>query len=73
MQNHRVVEVDSHKHLGVVLSSDCSWHQHIKYITDKAWNRNNIMRKLKFKLEINLNPLKLYIFHLLDRYSNMVI
>ena len=26
MQNHKVVEVDSHKHLGVVLSSDCSWH-----------------------------------------------
>ena len=51
MQNHKVVEVDSHKHLGVVLSSDCSWHQHIKYITDKAWNRINIMRKLKFKLD----------------------
>ena len=50
MQNHKVVEVVSHKHLGVVLSSDCSWHQHIKYITDKAWNRINIMRKLKFKL-----------------------
>ena len=51
MQNHRVVEVHSHKHLGVVLSSDCSWHQHVKYITDKAWNRINIMRKLKFKLD----------------------
>ena len=51
MQNHKVVEVDSHKHLCVELSSDCSWHQHIKYITDKAWNRINIMRKLKFKLD----------------------
>ena len=50
MQNHKEVEVDSHKHLGVVLPSDCSWHQHIKHITDKAWNRINIMRKLKFKL-----------------------
>ena len=51
MQNHKVVEVDSHKHLGVFLSSDCSWHQHIKYITDKALDRINIMRKLKFKLD----------------------
>ena len=36
MKNHKVVEVDSHKHLGIGLSNDCSWHQHIKYITDKA-------------------------------------
>ena len=72
MQNHKVVEVDSHKYLGVVLSSDCSWHQHIKYITDKAWNRINIMRKLKFIL--NRKSLEIiYILHLLDRYSNMAI
>ncbi|MCW4344426.1 MAG: reverse transcriptase domain-containing protein [Candidatus Thiodiazotropha endolucinida] len=51
MQNQKIIEVDSHKHVGIVLSNDCSWHQHIKYITDKAWNRINIMRKLKFKLD----------------------
>ena len=41
----------SHKHLGLVLSNDCTWHQHIDYITKQAWNRINIMRKLKFKLD----------------------
>ena len=29
MQNHQITEVDSHKHLGIFLSSDCTWHQHI--------------------------------------------
>ena len=51
MQNHQISEVDSHKHLGLYLSNDCTWHQHIKYITDKAWIRINIMRKLKFILD----------------------
>ena len=45
-----IPEVSSHKHLGVFLSNDCKWHIHIKYITDKAWCRINIMRKLRFKL-----------------------
>ena len=51
MQNHKVVEFEPHKHLDSVLSSDCSWHQHIKSITDKAWKRINIIRKFKFKLD----------------------
>ena len=51
MQNQHIAEVETHKHLGLYLSSDCSWHQHIKYITDRAWGRINIMRKLKFKLD----------------------
>ncbi|MCG8079340.1 MAG: hypothetical protein JAY75_24360, partial [Candidatus Thiodiazotropha taylori] len=32
-------------------SSDCTWHHHINYITEKAWTRINVMRKLKFKLD----------------------
>ena len=51
MQNHQVSEVEFHKHLGLYFSNDCSWHQHIKYITDKAWNIINTMRKLKFRLD----------------------
>ena len=51
MENQQIVEVESHKHLGVILSADCTWHKHIKYITDKAWVRINIMRRLKFKLD----------------------
>ena len=51
MQNHQVTEVESHKHLGIHFASDCTWHQHIDYIKQKAWLRINIMRKLKFKLD----------------------
>ena len=51
MQDVQIEEVEYHKHLGVILSNDCSWHQHISYIKQKAWCRINIMRKLKFKLD----------------------
>ena len=51
MFQQRIPEVDEHKHLGVILSNDCSWHSHIKYITDKAWKRVHIMRKLKFAID----------------------
>ena len=51
MQNVQIQEVSSHKHLGLYFSNDCSWHQHIDYIKQKAWFRIHIMRKLKFKLD----------------------
>ena len=51
MQNVQIEEVSSHKHLGLYFSNDCSWHQHIGYIKQKAWFRIYIMRKLKFKLD----------------------
>ncbi|MCG7868583.1 MAG: endonuclease/exonuclease/phosphatase family protein [Candidatus Thiodiazotropha taylori] len=51
MQNHQIIEVDHHKHLGIYLSNDCTWHHHINYIKEKAWFRVNIMRRLKFKLD----------------------
>ena len=51
MQNHQIIEVDSHKHLGIYLSNDCTWHQQINYIKEQAWSRVNVMRKLKFKLD----------------------
>ena len=51
MQNHQISEVSTHKHLGLLFSNDCTWHNHINYIQDKTWFRVNIMRKLKFKLD----------------------
>lgn len=51
MNNEPVSEVNVHKHLGVYLSRDCSWHEHLEYIKNKAWTRINLMRKLKFKLD----------------------
>ena len=51
MQNVQTEEVECHKHLGINLSHDCNWHQHIAYIKEKAWCRINVMRKLKFSLD----------------------
>ena len=51
MQNLQISEVEFHKHLGIYLSNDCTWHHHIKYISKKAWGRVNVMSKLKFKLD----------------------
>ena len=44
-------EVNSHKHLGITFSSDCTWHEHLELVKSKAWKRINIMRKLKFQLD----------------------
>ena len=51
MNQSQIEEVTSHKHLGLVYSNDCTWHEHLDYIKTKAWVRINIMRKLKFKLD----------------------
>ncbi|XP_053381934.1 uncharacterized protein LOC128549348 [Mercenaria mercenaria] len=51
MYNQPIASVTSHKHLGVHLSEDGSWHTHITYITEKAWKRIHIMGKLKFQLD----------------------
>ena len=49
--NEPIKEVTSDKHLGIFLSSDGTWHEHINYITAKAWIRINVMRNLKFLLD----------------------
>ena len=53
MNNQQVLEVDGHKHLGLYLSNNSSWHQQINLIQglERAWCRTNIMRKFKFKLD----------------------
>ena len=47
----RIQETNCHKHLGINLSKDCSWSEHIEYITKIAWQRLNMLRLLKFKLK----------------------
>ena len=51
MDQQPIHEVNLHKHLGIIFSSDCTWHDHLEYIKSKAWTRINVMRKLKFKLD----------------------
>ena len=50
MQNHSISKVDVHKHLGLYLTNDCTWHSHINYIK-RACLRINIMRRLKYTLD----------------------
>ena len=51
MHNQQINEVQYHKHLGVYLTEDCSWHKHIDCIKEKVWTRINLMRTLKHDLD----------------------
>ena len=59
--NNTVISVaQTHKHLGLTLSSSCTWPDHIGNICEQAWTRLNLMRALKFRvsrksLEQNFN------------------
>ena len=46
MLDQQITDVESQKHLGIYLSNDCTWHKHIEYIKEKAWNRINVLQKL---------------------------
>ena len=73
MQNHQITEVNSHKHLGLYLSNDCTWHKYINYITEKAWTRINIMRRLKFKLDRkSLEQIYLVFIRSLPEYGGII-
>ena len=37
MQNTTIPIVNVHKHLGVFMSIDCTWHAHISFIKENAW------------------------------------
>ena len=37
MHSQQLTEVTSHKHLGLHISKDCTWHEQIEYIKEKAW------------------------------------
>ena len=51
MNNQQLTEVTSHKHLGLHISKDCTCHEQIKYIKEKACFQIHIMRKFKFLLD----------------------
>ena len=51
MQDQIINEVESYKHLGVILSNDCSWQKHLDYMEEKVWTRINIMRRLNYDIE----------------------
>ena len=51
MFNTVIPQVNMHKHLGVFISSNGSWDNHLEYIIDKSWKKINITRCLKSVLD----------------------
>ena len=51
MDQSEITEVESKKHLGVIFSNDCTWHENLELIKSKAWKQINRMCKLKFELD----------------------
>ena len=49
MNNTPVAEVNTHRHLGLVFSSDSGWHTHTVTFTGKSWQCINILRSFKFR------------------------
>ena len=46
-----LTEVHFHKHVGVTLSRDLSWHRHISSVSNKARSVLNMMSRYKFLLD----------------------
>ena len=51
LKNKPVVEVSSHKHLGLTLSNDGSWSNHVDDIYVRAMKRVDCLRGMKYKLD----------------------
>ncbi|OWF50811.1 RNA-directed DNA polymerase from transposon BS [Mizuhopecten yessoensis] len=51
MNNTNISEVATHKHLGIFLSGNGHWNEHISYLISKISPKINILRKFKFSLD----------------------
>ena len=73
MNNECIREVTHYKNLSLFLSNDGTGIEHIDYITSKAWQRVNIMRKLKFLLDRkSLQIIYTYFIRPILEYSDIV-
>jgi hypothetical protein len=62
--SQNINQVDNHKHLGVTISGNCKWAEHINNICQKATKQIFVLRKLKFILNRN-NLNKIYVTYIL--------
>ena len=46
-----IEEISHHKHLGVTLSHNLWWHEHLMSVSNKAMKRLDVISALKFKLD----------------------
>lgn len=49
MDNTVLKIVETHKHLGVILSSNNKWHKHIETLIESASNQISYLRKVKYR------------------------
>ena len=71
--NTVIPQVESHKHLGIHLSNNCQWNEHIKFVLDKSWQKLNILRSLKFKVDrLSLQQMYFSFIRPLLEYSDVV-
>ena len=72
-QNTQLNYVQTHKHLGVTLSEDGTWHQHITNIAASASKVLGTMRLLKFKLKRKtLNQIYISYLRPIIEYASIV-
>ena len=71
MNQNLINNVNSHKHLGLTFSQDCSRHDHLELVKTKAWLRINIMRRLKFQLD-RKSLQTIYLIRPLLEYADVV-
>ena len=50
-QGEVIKNVSSHKHLGVFISSDLKWNNHIEYLCERASKKLSMLKSLKFSLD----------------------
>ena len=50
-QGEVIKNVSSHKHLGVFISSDRKWNNHIEYLCERASKKLSMLKSLKFSLD----------------------
>ena len=51
LENAKIVEVNCHKHLGVTLTNDLTWKDHIPNIVKTAGENVDLMSRLMYKLD----------------------
>ncbi len=72
-QNTQLTFVNHHKHLGLTLSEDGSWHQHINAIVSSASKVLGSMRMLKFKIKRqSLNQIYISYLRPILEYASIV-
>ena len=65
--------VGYHKHLGLTLSSNGKWREHIRQLTESASKILRMMRAVKFKISRNsLNQLFISFLHPILEYISVV-